>query len=88
MILKTERFTPRSAATDAATILRTPRGGSYVTPTSHAAPGGNRGAGRTEGSYITTPGGGHGNGNRVQGRYVTLAGGYPDDTEGSYVTGS
>jgi hypothetical protein len=88
MTLQTERSTPRSAATAAATFLQTPRGGSYVTLTGHAAPGGNHGAGRTEGSYITTPGGGHGNGNRVQGRYVTLAGGFPDDTEGSYVSGS
>ncbi|MBT2553533.1 hypothetical protein [Arthrobacter sp. ISL-5] len=42
---------------------------------------------RTEGTYISTPGG-RGNGNRVPGRYVTLAGGLHDETEGSYVSGS
>lgn len=91
MTLQTERTTTNSAGT--ATVLVAPRGGSYVTPNGRITTAGNHGSERyesvrTEGRYISTPGGGRGNGNRVQGRYVTLAGGRHDETEGSYVSGS
>lgn len=69
-------------------VYRAPRGGSYVTLNGQTTPAGNQSSERTEGSYISTPGGGRGNGSRVQGRYVTLAGGRHDQTEGSYVSGS
>ncbi|WP_104140986.1 hypothetical protein [Arthrobacter sp. ZGTC131] len=86
MTLQTERTTIRSAETTS--VLRAPRGGSYVTPSSRVTPTGTRDSERTEGSYISTPGGTRGNGNRVQGRYVTLPAGRHDETEGSYVSAS
>lgn len=86
MTLQTERTTTRNAET--ASVLRAPRGGSYVTPSGRVTPAGTRDSGRTEGSYISTPGGSRGNGNRVQGRYVTLPAGLHDETEGSYVSAS
>ena len=79
MTLQTERFPAHDAATTAAPSRTAPRGGSYVT-----LPAGRHELPRTEGTYITTPGGRPGNGEKVQGRYVTLHTAHPDETEGSY----
>lgn len=56
-----------------------PRGGSYVT-----APGNRQDAPRTEGTYVSLPGGHPGNGEKVRGRYVTLHAAPLDEAEGSY----
>ena len=79
MTLQTERFPAHDAATKAAPSRKARRGGSYVTLPAdrHELP-------RTEGTYITAPGGHPGNGEKVQGRYVTLHMAHPDETEGSY----
>ena len=52
MTLQTERFPAHDAATTAAPSRKAPRGGSYVT-----LPAGRHELPRTEGTYITTPGG-------------------------------
>ena len=80
MRLQTERFTaPEATTAPALSTHKARRGGSYVTlpERRHDLP-------RTEGTYVTTPGGNDGNGERVQGRYVTLHTPLPDETEGRY----
>ncbi|MBT2519410.1 hypothetical protein [Arthrobacter sp. ISL-28] len=80
MRLQTERFTaPEATPARTLSTHKAPRGGSYVTlpERRHDLP-------RTEGTYVTTPGGSAGNGERVHGRYVTLHTPLLDETEGSY----
>lgn len=85
MTLQTERPAIREATatpTNSTATLATkaPRGGSYVT-----APGNRHDAPRTEGTYVSLPGGRSGAGEKVRGRYVTLHTTPLDETEGSYI---
>jgi hypothetical protein len=77
MTLQTERPAIREATTSFTT--KAPRGGSYVT-----VPGNRHDTPRTEGTYVSLPGGHSGNGEKVRGRYVTLHAAPLDETEGSY----
>jgi hypothetical protein len=84
MTLQTEHPATREAAatntnSNATLSTRAPRGGSYVT-----APGARQDSPRTEGSYVSLPGGHSGNGEKVRGRYVTLHTAPLDESEGSY----
>jgi hypothetical protein len=88
MTLQTERPAIREATatlTNSTVTLttpldtRAPRGGNYVT-----VPGNRDAAPRTEGTYVSLPGGHSGNGEKVRGRYVTLHTTPLDETEGSY----
>lgn len=84
MTLQIERpVTHEAAATrtnsTATLTTRAPRGGSYVT-----APETRQDAPRTEGTYVSLPGGLSGNGEKVRGRYVTLHAAPLDEAEGSY----
>ena len=77
MTLQTERPATREAATTSTT--KAARGGSYVT-----VPGHRHDSPRTEGTFVSLPGGHSGNGEKVRGRYVTLHTAPLDETEGSY----
>lgn len=77
MTLQTERPATREAT--ATLTYNAPRGGGYVT-----VPGNRHDAPRTEGTYVSQPGGYSGNGEKVRGRYVTLHTAPLDETEGSY----
>jgi hypothetical protein len=77
MTLQTERPTAHEAT--AASTPKAPRGGSYVT-----LAGTRHESSRTEGTYVSLPGGHAGNRDKVQGRYVTPHTPHLDETEGSY----
>jgi hypothetical protein len=76
----TLQIEPRITTANTATPTnRVPRGGSYIT-----LPGDQETSPRTEGSYVSLPGGLPNNGSKAQGTYVTLHGAPLGETEISY----